>query len=131
MRGSVDRYGYRCVLLTNNGSAKRHKVHRLVALAFLADKKNALHRDVAHLNGDKTDNRVENLKWVSPRENASHKVAHGTHQAGERHPRAKLTAAEVLAIRASSKSHRGLAREMGLGEATVRQIRSGRRWASL
>lgn len=131
MRGSIDRYGYRCVLLSKDGKAKRHKVHRLVALAFHGNSRNASHPHVAHLNGHKDDNRAENLKWVSPKENTSHKVLHGTNQAGERHPRAKLSNEDVLAIRASTKSCRALARELGLGTSTIIHIRSRRRWANI
>jgi hypothetical protein len=57
------RDGYRFVMLANNnGKKKSFYVHRLVALAFIPTDTNK--KRVKHLNGDITDNRVENLDWI-------------------------------------------------------------------
>lgn len=55
--------GYECVALTNSkGEVKQHRVHRLVATTFLPNKENK--NIVKHIDGDKTNNEVKNLKWV-------------------------------------------------------------------
>ena len=59
--------GYNYVHLFKNGTRKRMAVHRLVAIAFIPNPDNK--PEVDHINTIKIDNRVENLRWVTPKEN--------------------------------------------------------------
>lgn len=65
--------GYQRVLLCKDGKKKNHSVHRLVALAFVPIGREGL--EVNHINGIKTDNRAENLEWVTRSENMAHLAA--------------------------------------------------------
>ena len=55
-----------------NGSKKRLYAHRLVAQAFLEKPLNKNKKEVNHIDGNKLNNNVDNLEWVTPQENTKH-----------------------------------------------------------
>lgn len=63
----VDKYGYNIICLYKNKKQKYISVHRLVAQTFIPNTENKLCVD--HINTDKLDNRVENLRWCTQKEN--------------------------------------------------------------
>ena len=66
-------HGYLQVDLYKNGKGKNHQVHRLVAIAFIANPEKK--EQVNHINAIKSDNRVENLEWSTHLENNRHKAS--------------------------------------------------------
>lgn len=64
------RGGYKLVSISIDGKHKELTVHRLVALAFIPNPNG--HRDVNHKDGNKANNSVENLEWVSHSDNIKH-----------------------------------------------------------
>lgn len=67
--------GYLRVSLGKQNKFKEFYIHRLVAEHFIENP--LLKQQVNHLNGIKNDNRVENLEWVTPKENMRHAIKHG------------------------------------------------------
>lgn len=65
--------GYYYVPLCKNGEMKNFRVHRLVSLVFISNPSNKPFVD--HINGDRLDNRVENLRWCTNKENCNFPLA--------------------------------------------------------
>lgn len=68
---------YPMVRLTINGSVKIHYIHRLVAMAFIENPDPTTHTVVNHIDGDKWNNDVMNLEWVTPSYNIKHSYSTG------------------------------------------------------
>ena len=66
---------YKIVSYMENGKQKNIAVHRLVAIAFIPNPENK--PEVNHINGDKSDNNVSNLEWVTRKENTQHAYHNG------------------------------------------------------
>lgn len=116
--------GYQQVTLSLWPRQRRVMVNRLIAEVFLPPPRDGqVH--VAHLNGNRTDNRVANLEWQTPLENNRAKWAHGTMPVGENHHNAKLTDADVERahqMREQGYLHREIAAELGVVRQTVGRV---------
>ena len=72
MKIQTDRYGYNYIKLTRNGKGIKHKVHRLVASAFIPNTGQL--PCINHIDGIKINNTVDNLEWCSVAQNNKHKI---------------------------------------------------------
>lgn len=75
MRQSVSRNGYLVLHLKAGGHRKMALVHRLVACAFLPNPDNL--SDVNHIDGDKSNNNIDNLEWCTHSYNQHHAYNNG------------------------------------------------------
>lgn len=67
--------GYKRIVLVKNNVHKKYFMHRLVAETFIPNPFNK--PEVNHIDGDKTNNNVNNLEWVSHKENVHHAIKNG------------------------------------------------------
>lgn len=125
--GGGNRHGYQVVTLHLNGIRKQVKVHRLIWIA--ANGVPAIGLVIDHINRNKADNRLVNLRLVDSKANAHNRRRyHGTEN-----PAVKIDAGVAASIRRSYrtvKSYRTVAREYGVSASLVAQILRGERWAS-
>lgn len=70
LKQSFTTTGYKKVELYKDGKRKSFKVHRLVAIAFIPNPDNK--PEVNHIDGNKINNNIDNLEWVTSSENSIH-----------------------------------------------------------
>lgn len=121
--------GYFGVCLCVNGKTFYRDVHRLVAEAFLGTTKKL---QVNHKDGNRLNNRIENLEWVTAKQNIQHAKNRGSKFGkscpGELNPRAKLTWKLVRQIRSSNKNVSELSRMYKCSRTNIRYILDNKSW---
>ena len=116
-----------------NGKNTSRYVHKLVAESFLDRKEDELY--VIHLNYDKKDNRVENLKWATKREKEVHQYTNPEYVNKVHKPRtAKLTETRVKLLKRKLNDPnrktrlKMIAKQFGVSEMQLHRIKTGENW---
>ena len=124
--------GYYTIGLNFNGIRKFFRVHRLVAECYLDNHKGL--QQVNHLNGIKTDNRVENLEWVNQSQNINHGYKNGLIPSGEKSHMSKLKKVDIDFIRKNYEyksklyNSKTLGKMFGVGHAQILRIVKNKLW---
>jgi hypothetical protein len=133
LRGSPNAVGYPVANLSLDGEPKQYLVHRLVATAFLGPPPPK--HEVNHIDGVTTNNRADNLEWVTKSENGKHAFRIGLHVhhglRGEQIGTAKVNETQVREIRAkhlAGATTRELSAEYGIQMQTIWKIVTRRAW---
>ncbi|WP_200411333.1 NUMOD4 domain-containing protein [Virgibacillus salexigens] len=133
LKPAKSKQGYLYVSLYRNRESKKMRVHRLVAFMFIPNTENKY--EVNHINGNKLNNKVNNLEWVTREENNKHAYVTNLNSCiGEGHHQAKLTVKQVVDIHERlMRGERGvtLAREYGVKKRTISDIKLGISWRSV
>lgn len=131
LRPCLTKSGYLRICLRIGGQERFRFVHNLVCRAFWGDPPSEGHQ-AAHGNGLRTDNRFENIRWATPKENQADRIAHGTRLSGANHPSRNTPAAvRGAAIRASEGSFAEIAAAFSVSESLVRKIKRGGVWEGI
>ncbi len=130
LSGGITKPGYVNYILWKNRKGTNVLGHRVVAKAFTGPCPQG--KQINHKNRDKTDNRIENLEYVTPSDNYRHALATG-HKAvhGSQHHNSKLTEQAVREIRqlfAAGQSDTGIADQFGVARTIINRIRNGHWW---
>lgn len=126
---------YLAVTLCADGQQERKTIHRLVAEHFIPNPSGLPW--VNHKDGNKLNNKVTNLEWVTPSENNNHAYKIGLKKGvkGEKHGRSKLNEIDVITIYHLAKSEvipiKKIANKFGVTFQTVSDIKLEKRWKHL
>lgn len=133
LTGEVIPAGYRVVFLYQNGKCYPRYVHALVAGAFIGARPDGM--TINHKDGDKLNNAMSNLEYVSMSDNVQHAYDTGLalRLTGEQNGRAVLTAEQVGEIRklAGIETQSAVAERFGISRTHVSSIQRGKVWTHL
>ena len=132
LKGRFNRCGYPIVALSKNNKAIYPAVHRLVAQAFIPNPNKLL--EINHKDGNKLNNRVENLEWSTRSLNIKHAYRIGLRHPlrGELNGKEKLTKKMVIKARAMRKKgmfYEDIAKFFNVGRTTISYAITGKSWA--
>lgn len=130
-------HGYQVVALYKEEKQKKFLVHRLVALTYIPNPLNF--KEVNHKNANRLDNRVENLEWVSSKQNKRHAINLGLYKnlgknspKGSENKQSKLTECKVIKLRnlyrTGKFTQEQLAVRFKVADSTIGHIIGRRSW---
>lgn len=138
LQPSLTQSGYPCVSLSVDGEESTHRVHTLVAKAFVGPPPGPIgpksgDYQVNHKNSVRTDNRPENLEWVTHEENQAHAFQENREaHINEEHGNAGLEWGDIDQIRALSATtdltYKEIGKKFGITDSRVCQIVKEQAW---
>lgn len=114
--------GHLRVTLCHKNLKKRFFVHSLVLESFIGPRPDD--KECCHIDGDPSNNQIDNLMWGTSQENALHRSLHGR-------AHSKLNEEGVKFILNSNQSVSSLAKQFDVCESAIRDIRRGHTWSWL
>jgi hypothetical protein len=125
--------GHNVYMLCRDRKTTSRMASRLVLLAFKGPPSDPAF-EASHLDGNVSNDHIDNLLWESHVDNESRKVGHGTRLQGERVPHAKMTDAQVLEFRrrfANGEPFVSLLKESGVSWGAFHPAMHGKTWKHL
>lgn len=122
-------HGYYHVVLSKKAVHKTFRVHHLMAMCFMGHREKGI--EVNHMDGDKSNNRLSNLEFVTRKQNIQHAMHMGLVPKGERHSNSKLTDEYVREIRKkylSGMSIVSMSLEYGVSAKAISCVVNNKTW---
>ncbi len=129
LEGTLAKHGYRVITFTVGNICYQRYLHRIIAAAFIPNPESK--RYINHKDGNKENNALDNIEWVTARENLIHRSRVLGLEIGINHHSAKLDNEKVCAIRElflAGLSNTQIAAQFLVSRATIGAVRSKRTW---
>ncbi len=132
LKPKINDNGYYEVGLYKDGKTYCRVLNQLVAKAFIPNPENK--PEVDHIDNNPLNNKVENLRWATRKENAQYAAETGRYKRGENNPNSKLTSKQAKEIYDSYKPRskefgiKALAKKYGVSRSTIEHIVYGEIW---
>jgi hypothetical protein len=125
----INQHGYERICLNKNGKQYEKSIHRLVLETFKPIEQKM---DCNHIDGNKTNNNLQNLEWVTEKENVVKAYKLGLNPSKERHYKCKLSKEKLLEISQMDKNtnRTHLAKQLGVSTSYISAIINGKHWIS-
>ncbi len=125
--------GYKSAVLYIDGKQCSKTIHSLVAETFIGERPNGLF--INHIDGNKLNNCVSNLEYVTPKENINHAHSIGLFPSrkGKNNPNAKLDESklnDILSLRKFGLKQKTIAEILEISQQTVSAVLCKRVWAN-
>ena len=124
-------FGYMYVTLFNSFGQQPSAVHVLVLEAFDSKRKDKL--TCNHKDGDKKNNHISNLEWITHSKNHQHAYATGLKEGlkGKDNPNAVLTEQDIISIRAANSCAKVLSAKYGVSRSHIYNIKNHQKWSHI
>lgn len=131
IKGWLDGFGYRRIGLRVQGRSRSiyRRLHELVLLTFVGQPSKG--QEACHNDGNRENNRLENLRWDTRKGNLADCLKHGTRIRGSKSPKAKLSEEKVEEAKkrvADGESRRKIAEEFEVAYSTIVNAVNGTKW---
>ena len=126
-------HGYVTVVLSKNGKTSTYRLHRLILRCFVGEPFNQA-VDAMHLDGDKTNNALVNLRWGSKSCNQAFRIDDGTSMELEKHPMTGFKNQDIINIVAridKGDIQKQIAQDYKVSPSTIYAINNGQNWSEL
>lgn len=130
LKQNINNAGYYRVELCGTGKKKKHFIHRLVALSFISNAKCL--SQVNHKDGNKLNNRADNLEWCTASDNRKHSFRSLGQQPTRvfdiNNGKTKINYSDIegLKVRKKNTTYRQLAKEIGVNPKYLSMVLNGK-----